>query len=611
MISRSVDVVVVGAGVAGLSAATAAAYSGQSVVVIEKSDVVGGTARFANGSIWIPNNDLVRQKGIRHDEAHEVHFILSQCYQTFDPTKRWCGVGKDAYARVGRYVRWSSSVVRDLVKEKVQSFTQLDAIFGAYFFSPRDSIATAARALKSKGLPTENLDLGRIARLPWDYQWQNPYNDVPYGKHIWAAVNVPITSRFLLNGLGRHLGHVLRNLASIRSWASLVDQLPKLAGKFWGFGHGLILVEKFRRHLQNVGVEIRTGHALAHISVEHGRVTGIEITTPHGGREIWEIRKALIVASGCYSHDVRLRTTNHPHPIRSSCVVPTNVGDALRLLEGYDVQVNLQPCPLLSQSVLQAAIDGGGIAHEPVFFIYGDSFFIVDRHGKRVMNEKLNYHERAAFHIGDPERELLFLIFDRRFKERYWGLGIGLPFDLRYIVNAGSPEGLRERIHEKFQRYGVQFTLTEDFAANLHLTRKAFDEYARNGVDPEFGRGGNAYDVLGYPKPDRDNNCPSRTMYPLTGDELYACIYCLSTFGTQGGLVCDASSRVLSTKGTPWKNLYAVGTCAASVMNGQYPSHGMAIGTGMVFGYLAGLHATENLGRLAGLRCGRQMTDNP
>jgi hypothetical protein len=605
MIARSVDVVVVGAGVAGLSAATAAAYSGQSVVVIEKSDVIGGTARFANGSIWIPNNDLVLQKGIRHDEGNEVRFILSHCYQTFDPKQRWCGVGKDTYARVGRYVRWSSSVVRDLVKEKVQSFTQLDAIFSRYFFSPRDSVAAAARALESKGLPTENLDLGQIARLSWDYQWQNPYNDVPYGKHIWAAINGRITSRFLLNGLRKHVGHVLRNLASIRSWTSLVDQLPKLIGKFWGFGHGLILVEGFRRHLQKVGVEVRTGHSLAHIYVEQGRVSAIEVATGNGGRETWEIRNALIVASGCYSQHVELRTHNHAHPIRSSCVVPTNVGDALRILEGYDVQMNLQPGPLLSQSVLQAAIDSRGISHEPVFFIYGDSFFVVDRHGQRVMNEKLNYHARASLHIRDPERELLFLIFDRRFKERYWGLGIGLPFDLRYIIKAGNPEDLRARIHAELQRYGVEFTLAEDFASNLHLTRKAFDGYARDGRDREFGRGDNAYDVLGYPKPDRDNTWPSRTMYPLTGAELYACIYCLSTFGTQGGLVCDSASRVLSTNGTPWKNLYAVGTCAASALNGHYPSHGMAIGTGLVFGYLAGLHATQNLSRLAACRARR------
>jgi succinate dehydrogenase/fumarate reductase flavoprotein subunit len=88
-------------------------------------------------------------------------------------------------------------------------------------------------------------------------------------------------------------------------------------------------------------------------------------------------------------------------------------------------------------------------------------------------------------------------------------------------------------------------------------------------------------------------------MYPLTGDALYACIYSVSTFGTQGGFVCDAASRVLNTHGVAWRNLYAVGTSAVSILNGRYPSHGLAIGTGLVFGYLAGLHATGNLARLA------------
>jgi len=90
--TRKVDVLVIGAGVAGLSAATAAAWSGKSVILIEKSDTIGGTTCVANGSIWIPNNELAVASGIECDNENEVRFILSECWDCFEKDREWCGV---------------------------------------------------------------------------------------------------------------------------------------------------------------------------------------------------------------------------------------------------------------------------------------------------------------------------------------------------------------------------------------------------------------------------------------------------------------------------------------------------------------------------------------
>jgi len=223
---------------------------------------------------------------------------------------------------------------------------------------------------------------------------------------------------------------------------------------------------------------------------------------------------------------------------------------------------------------------------------------VVDRHGRRVMNEKLNYHDRAMHHVGDSEREFLFLVCDRRFKERNWGLGSSLPFNQKHVIHGGNESKLHVAIDLELKANDSEFRLADDFSVNLRETKMTFNEFATDGDDPEFGRGKNAFDVLGFMKPDRDHDFPSRSMCPLVGKELYACIYGLSTFGTHGGLICDEDSRVLNSAGEPWSNLYAVGTCAASFLNGHYPSHGMSIGSGIVFGYLAGLHATSNLERL-------------
>lgn len=595
--TRSVDVLVVGAGVAGLSAAAAAAWSGKSVILIEKSDTVGGTACVANGSIWIPNNELSVANGIEYETENEVQFILSECWDCFDKDKEWYGVSKETHQRVARYVSAGHQVIRDLTNERIQAFTRLDKIFKKYFFSARDSVDCARQALQSKRATTDG-ELMQAASSSWDYHWENEFNTVPYGKHIWATLDLFATTKFFYRGLRKHFWHIIQNMASIRSLSSIVDQVPKLLVKFWGFGSGLILVERFQRHLVRQQVPILKRHELIAVTTKGNQIESVDVKADNGQTITWQINDALILASGCFSHQLCDSHNQHPYPIKSVCVTPQNNGDAIRILKDVDVQVNRNPRPLLAQTVLQLARQKHGNSHEPVFYLYGDSFFLVDRYGRRLMNEKLSYHDRAQHQVGNTEREFLFLICDRRFKERNWGIGISLPFNQKHVIHGGNESKLQEAIDRELQVNDCEFRLADDFSANLRKTKKLFNEYARDGDDLEFGRGKNAFDVLGFLQPDRDNNFPSRTMCPLVGTELFACIYGLSTFATHGGLICDQDSRVLDSAGNPWDNLYAVGSCAASFLNGRYPSHGLSIGTGLVFGYLAGLHATSNLQRL-------------
>ena len=231
--AKNVDVLVVGAGVAGLSAATAAAWSGKSVVLIEKSDTIGGTASLANGSIWIPNNDLAASKGIEYDNENEVRFILSECWDCFANDEKWHGVSEATFKRASRYVSAGHRVVRDITNERVQTFTQLDKVFKKYFFSANDSVDCAKEALNPKKTVTDD-ELRYAASSSWDYHWQNEFNATPYGKHIWATIDLLATTMFFYRGLRKHFWHIVKNMASIRSVSSIVDQAPKLITKFWG-----------------------------------------------------------------------------------------------------------------------------------------------------------------------------------------------------------------------------------------------------------------------------------------------------------------------------------------------------------------------------------------
>lgn len=593
------DVIIIGGGIAGLSAATAAAWSGQSVLLVERSDTLGGTALHANGSIWIPNNHLAQAKGINHAAEDELRFILSECWPEFSETSPQYGIDRHVYERTQRYIIQGENVIRDLENSGVQKFTQLDSIFKAFFFSKADSETAASDALSRKETPLDPDLVSQSATQSWDYKWDNPRNLVPFGKHIWAALDIRATGKFFGKGLKAHWRHILGNIASVKGFASLMDQLSKLPTKFWGLGHGVILAERFRRHLEKTGVRVCLRHECVELEVSGQRVESVLLRASDADETIrCTVKNAVIFSSGCFSRSLIRAPRENGQPVRSTCVAATSDGAAFDLFENLDIQFDKTPKPLLAQSIFQLSAQAHGLSQEPVFFLYGDSFFVVDRNGQRIMNEKLNYHDRASHHLNDPDREFLFLIGDRRFRDRNWGFGISLPFDSALLVEGENFAELGQKAEDIFRQQGVDFNLADGFAQTARQTLEQFNQFAAQGHDPDFGRGDDAYDVLGFPKPDRDHTGPSRTMEPLKGEKLYLCIYNLSAFTTHGGLVCDRNSKVLTRQGDPWENLYAAGAFAASFLNGHYPAHGLSIGNGVVFGYLAGLHATGNENRL-------------
>ena len=58
-----VDVVVVGAGGAGMTAALAAGKRGLETVLVEKSPWFGGSTARSGGGVWIPGNEALREAG--------------------------------------------------------------------------------------------------------------------------------------------------------------------------------------------------------------------------------------------------------------------------------------------------------------------------------------------------------------------------------------------------------------------------------------------------------------------------------------------------------------------------------------------------------------------
>lgn len=80
------DVVVVGTGAPGLTGAIRAATRGFRVLVLEKDDVVGGTAALTGGGLWAPTNTWITQAGVE-DSLEEAQTYLD--HTVGDRTPRW------------------------------------------------------------------------------------------------------------------------------------------------------------------------------------------------------------------------------------------------------------------------------------------------------------------------------------------------------------------------------------------------------------------------------------------------------------------------------------------------------------------------------------------
>ena len=138
-----------------------------------------------------------------------------------------------------------------------------------------------------------------------------------------------------------------------------------------------------------------------------------------------------------------------------------------------------------------------------------------------------------------------------------------------YVFRAGTIEALAGKINVP--------------AAALTETVGRMNEYAKTGVDPEFGRGSNIYDqFFGDP-----TVTPNPNLGPIDKPPFYAVPINNGDLGTKGGLRADASARVLDAEGTPIPNLYAAGNCAGSPFGDCYPGAGGTIGPAMTFGFVA------------------------
>jgi 3-oxosteroid 1-dehydrogenase len=539
------DVVVVGSGAAGMTAALTAARRGLRTVVLEKTEYFGGSTARSGGGIWAPGNEVLRQAGVP-DVPDWASAYLAHVAGPTVPEKRREALlthGPDMLA----LVRASAPV----------EFAWVPGYADYYPEAP----GGLARGRSIEPVPFDGRVLGEeLAHL------NPPYLPAPKGVTITQA-----DYRWLCLGT-RHPRAILAaaKVAGRSARARLLRQHPLSMGQALAAG--------LRAGLVRSGVPVWLGTPMTGLQVDGGRVTGVQVTRD-GRPGLVLAARGVLIASGGFERNELMRRRYQRSPIGTEWTTGSagNTGDGIVAGESAGAALDLMDDAWWGPTV---PLSGG-----PYFCLAERSLpgcILVNGAGQRFVNESAPYvdavHAMYDAHSASNPHIPSWLVFDQRYRNSY--------------VFAGLPP--RKPLPRRWYRAGAAASaptlagladLAGVDADGLLKTVTRFNEFAGAGLDEDFRRGDSAYDRY-YSDP----RCrPNPNLAPLTRPPFYAAKIVPGDLGTKGGLRTDERARVLRADGTPIAGLYAAGNASASVMGHSYAGAGATIGPAMTFGYLAAL----------------------
>ena len=351
------------------------------------------------------------------------------------------------------------------------------------------------------------------------------------------------------------------------------------------------------------GVEIRTSHRVQRLVVESGRVAGVEASTPDGRTHRIGARKAVIFATGGFTHDDELRTNFLGVPAYRGCAAVTNEGDFVRIASAVGAQLRNMNyawmCPVPLERSGRPDLVG-------MFSVAGDSMLFVDKSGRRVVNEKLPYNELAqAFFrwdgtAGEYPSLVLVQIWDQRSQDHsasteYGRLIVPPGADDSHVIRGATLDELADAIAARLEAVSGRtggLRLVPDFLPNLRATVARYNALAETGVDEDFHRGETAVQQLFNGPVKEEPGRTNPTMWPLaeTGP-YYAALVTGGTLDTKGGPQTDPDGRVLDDLGRAIPGLFGVGNCVASASAQAYWAGGATLGPIIAFAHRAAIAA--------------------
>ena len=552
------DLLVIGGGAAGLSAAVTAAYHGLSVIVAEKASVLGGATAWSGGWMWAPLNPLSQADGIVEDIDQPRIYLKHALGAEYDEP------------RVEALLRNSPHMVAFFEKH-----TSLQFVSGSWIADIQGELpgaGTGGRSVGPKPFNARRLrkDLRPLVR-PQLYETSFLGMGIMAGPDLQAFLHTTTSVRSFFHAAWRVAFHVL-DMITYRRGMQLVN--------------GPALIARLVKSADALGVTMWVDSPATDLTTgENGEVTGAVLQRPDGPVTVTATRGVLLAAGG-FPNDVERRRALFPRTPTGrehwTLAPPETTGDGVSLGESVGGQLDeTLASPAAWCPVSLVPYRNGRVGTYPHIVDRGKPGLIaVAANGKRFVNEADGYYQFTTAMINaTPEGAPVqaWLICDRKFQRRY-PFGMSKPFPVPtwpYLRSGYLKRG--KTLAQLAAKCGID-------AAALEQTVAEFNRHARVGEDPEFKRGSTAFNRASGDK----EHQPNPSLAPLEKGPFYAIKVLPGSFGTFFGLRADPRSRVVTAGGEPIDGLYVAGSDQANVMGGHYPSGGINIGPAMTFGYIAG-----------------------
>ncbi|MBB1039600.1 3-oxosteroid 1-dehydrogenase [Dietzia natronolimnaea] len=560
MADQEFDVVVVGSGGAGMTAALAAAKKGLSVVLVEKAPHYGGSTARSGGGVWIPGNSVLRRDGVQDTPEAARTYLRAIVGDVVAPERI------DAYVDRGPEVLDFVLANSPLEMEWVVDYSDY------YPESPGGRLG--GRSVEPK--PFDLRQLGsEAARLEPPYAKAPANMVVKQSDYRWLN----LLQRPTTKGFRRSVRVTMRMLLAKARGANMV-------------GMGRALIAAMRKGLLDAGVPVWLNTPMTGLVTEGSgldeRVVGITVT--RGGEEqTLRARRGVIIGSGGFEHNQEMRDKYQRQPIPTSWTVGAagNTGEGIEHMEKVGAELAFMEDAWWGPTIL--------LPRGPWFALAERSLpcsFLVNSRGERFMNESLPYVEAGHRMYGgeygqapadqqgaEGENVPAWIIFDQEYKNRYLfaGLQAKQPLPKKWLETENFHKA--DTLAELAGLIGVP-------ADALEKTAARFNGFAERGVDEDFQRGVSGYDHY-YGDP---TNKPNPSLGPVRKAPFFAAKMVPGDLGTKGGANTDVHGRVLRSDGSVIQGLYAAGNASSPVMGHTYAGPGATIGPAMVFGYLAVEH---------------------
>lgn len=518
------DVIVVGAGCAGLCTAIAASALGLDCLVLEAAPKLGGGSAISSGFLWVGNNHL-------HAAA----------------------VGTDTAEAVRAYLAHVAAGNAD--PERMETFAA-QAPEALRFFETAGIPFRLSPRIDHYGMAPGAMAGGRIL--------DTPPIDAAVLQDWRDDIATPAGPLYRLGGSEAVRLGGANNLATWDAAAAAERDRPGQSGA------GAGLVTWLAATALRLGVIMRTSTAAERLTVEAGRVAGVVTAS---GKHL-KARRGVVLACGGYESNPGLVErfealpgwqSMFPETLRGDgLVMATEHGAALHVIgNNLSVFLGFRNPDEAPQGTALCRLSGTQELTAP-------HTIVVNRFGRRFADE--SFFQAVAPHLRafDPRRSEqpnlpCFLVFDAQYgaRQSFAGRppGAAVP---SWVCRADTFTGLAAQL-------GID-------AEGLENTARRFNSDVQQGRDSEHQRGETPWGLARL--------APAATLGAIEQAPFYG-IRLHPTALASTGLLADSKARVVHVRGQPMPGLYAVGNAAARLETGAGYQTGYSLASGMTFGLIA------------------------